>query len=80
MDKVIYRRTIIGAAPEEGRELPTVLYVTEETNGFAAFLESPEVGREMLKWFNHGKDAAIEWGVHKAMELTGANAGRKVHS
>lgn len=73
MNKELYKRTIIGAQLVESQQ-PTILYITEESNGFAAFLESPDVGLELLKWFNHGKDAAIEWGVHKAAALTGVQA------
>lgn len=65
MENVLYQSTIVPANESADGESPTILYVTEERNGFAVFRTCFHEGTVLLKWFCR-RDQAIEYGVDRA--------------
>jgi hypothetical protein len=66
MENILYSKLIKGADEVESGEA-TILYITQEVNGVACIIQSPEEGTVIVRsWPNHAKNEAIEFGVAKA--------------
>jgi len=78
MQRDVYRATIVSARDAFDHETPTIIWITRETNGYAAFLTSYD-GTEFLKWFQF-RDAAIEYGVHTAQMMREARTESQASS
>ncbi len=66
-DKILYRKVIVPSSRGKNGE-PTVVVVTEEANGHAVFLDTPDE-TTLIKYVHFNKDNAIEFGVEFAKDL-----------
>lgn len=68
MNNVIYESVTLPAGQSPDGETPSVVYVTEESNGFFVWLGSYDGGIGFLQWFRW-RSIAIEYGVDTARKL-----------
>jgi len=71
MKGIIYDKVIVSCSESYDGETPMKLYLTEEVNGYAVWLQHCEdKPLEVLKWFSEWqRQMAIEFAVVKAAEL-----------
>ena len=79
MENTIYRKCVVHSSNSEDGESPTVLYVTQESNGFGVFTTGYDnIYGTLIKWFHsHQKNEAIEFGVNHAEEMMIEQANKK---